>query len=261
MDHYDDRGAARALDDHEDDRAPRVRGRTISVKRLSKRDLELGKLEADELLAGITAQRPRTRAECLPGGPNEARPCPWVSCKHHLALDVNPRTGAIKLNFPALEVWELPETCALDVADRGGITLEEVGEITNLTRERVRQVESRGLASLKPLAALAGLNEDLRERARPDLAPQPGDGTFAEIRTKIHALSQRHAAYARRGAEGTHGRLGILAPAVLEHLRTLAAQESQTRLAERAGVNSKTLAHALAGGAVSDRVRAVLEAL
>jgi len=37
---------------------------------------------------------------------------------------VSARTGAIKLNFPDLEVWEMTETCALDVADRGGTTLE-----------------------------------------------------------------------------------------------------------------------------------------
>ena len=74
------------------------------------------------------------------------RPCPFVSCSHHLYLDVNPQTGAIKLNFPHLEVWEMAETCSLDVADRGGITLEEVGAILNLTRERIRQVEVRGLS-------------------------------------------------------------------------------------------------------------------
>ena len=28
------------------------------------------------------------------------RPCPWVACKHHLYLDVNPETGSIKMNFP-----------------------------------------------------------------------------------------------------------------------------------------------------------------
>ncbi|NVB79179.1 MAG: hypothetical protein HOV81_12330, partial [Kofleriaceae bacterium] len=31
----------------------------------------------------------------------------------------------------------------------GGLTLEEIGLITNLTRERVRQVEVRGLLELK----------------------------------------------------------------------------------------------------------------
>ena len=80
---------------------------------------------------------------------NGPRPCPWASCKHHLFLDVNPETGSIKLNFPDLDVWEMKDTCSLDVADRGGITLEEVGEILNLTRERIRQVEVRGLLKLK----------------------------------------------------------------------------------------------------------------
>jgi len=92
----------------------------ISVKRLSKAELERGRLLFPEDTA---AERPKTRAECLDG----ARPCPFVSCQHHLFLDVSPRTGAIKLNFPDLEVWEMTETCALDVADRGGTTLEEVG--------------------------------------------------------------------------------------------------------------------------------------
>jgi hypothetical protein len=72
-----------------------------------------------------------------------------VSCRYHLYLDVNPETGSVKLNFPDKEVWELEETCALDVAERGGVTLEEVGQIMNLTRERIRQVEVRGLQKLK----------------------------------------------------------------------------------------------------------------
>ena len=35
------------------------------------------------------------------------------------------------------------------MADKGGITLEEVGAILNLTRERIRQVEVRGLHKIK----------------------------------------------------------------------------------------------------------------
>ena len=92
----------------------------------------------------MDVDRPVARGECV--GPGV---CPFIACKHHLYLDVNEETGSIKINFPDLEVWEMADTCALDVADRGGITLEEVGEIVNLTRERIRQVEVQGLLKLK----------------------------------------------------------------------------------------------------------------
>lgn len=138
----------------ETQRKYRVRARTISIKRLSKRELERGRM----LFPETEYERPTTRAACL-HGPHAERPCPFVSCKHHLYLDVNDRTGSIKLNFPDLEVWELPETCALDIADRGGITLEEVGEIMNLTRERIRQLETRGLAKLKALREMGSLSD------------------------------------------------------------------------------------------------------
>ena len=67
-------------------------------------------------------------------------------------------TGSIKINFPDKEPWDLEDTCALDVAERGGITLEEVGAILNLTRERIRQVEVRGLLKLKMASALEGFD-------------------------------------------------------------------------------------------------------
>ncbi len=122
-------------------RRTRPRSKTIAMKRLTREELRLGAL----MYPPVDIPRPTTRAECR----EEARPCPWVACKHHLYLDINPETGSIKINFPDLEPWELQHTCALDVAERGGITLEEVGEIMNLTRERIRQVEVRGLLKLK----------------------------------------------------------------------------------------------------------------
>lgn len=125
-------------------RRSRPRSKTIAMKRLTREELRVGAL----LYPPVDIPRPATRMECQEEGA-ENRPCPWVACKHHLYLDVNPETGSIKINFPDLEPWELSHTCALDVADRGGITLEEVGEIMNLTRERIRQVEVRGLLKLK----------------------------------------------------------------------------------------------------------------
>jgi hypothetical protein len=122
-------------------RRTRPRSKTIAMKRLTRDELRQGAL----MYPPVDIPRPSSRAECR----EEMRPCPWVACKHHLYLDINPETGSIKINFPDLEPWELKHTCALDVAERGGITLEEVGEIMNLTRERIRQVEVRGLLKLK----------------------------------------------------------------------------------------------------------------
>ena len=134
----------------DDEAAERKRSKTMSRKEMA-RDLRRRRLTGDvdpeegELLKVIESTRPKTRADCI----NGPRPCLFVSCKHNLYLDVNPETGSIKLNFPDKEIWELEHTCALDVAEKGGITLEEVGAIMNLTRERIRQVETRGLMKLR----------------------------------------------------------------------------------------------------------------
>ncbi len=132
-------------------RRSRARARTISIRRLSKAELNRGK----ELYPETDYWKPEMRSECR----DMERPCPFVSCKYHLYIDVHPVRGSIKLNFPDLDVWEMNETCALDVADRGGITLEEVGEIMNLTRERVRQVETAGLSKLDGFEAVDRLKD------------------------------------------------------------------------------------------------------
>jgi hypothetical protein len=146
-----------------------VRARTISVKRMTKRELELGRMMFPEM----NYWQPRRRSECA----EAPRPCPFVSCQHHLFVDVSPRTGAIKLNFPDLEVWQMGESCALDVADRGGTTLEDVGAIMNLTRERIRQVEVRALAKLQAVRGMDVLREFVDEgpegrRRLPDLTAE-----------------------------------------------------------------------------------------
>jgi hypothetical protein len=55
------------------------------------------------------------------------------------------------------------ESCALDVADRGGTTLEDVGAIMNLTRERIRQVEVKALAKLEALRDMSFLRDFVDE--------------------------------------------------------------------------------------------------
>ncbi|MBT8430112.1 MAG: DNA-binding protein [Gammaproteobacteria bacterium] len=90
-------------------------------------------------------QRPRTRADCIDG----PRPCPWAGCRYHLAVDVRPSTGGLCLHFGPDDWDQSADTCALDVADRGPQTLEDVASLFNLTRERVRQIEFRALRRLQ----------------------------------------------------------------------------------------------------------------
>jgi len=155
-----------------------VRARTISVKRMTKRELEIGRM----LYPEVDYWKPRARSECADG----PRPCPYVSCQHHLYIDVSPRTGAIKLNFPDLEVWEMGESCALDVSDRGGTTLEDVGAIMNLTRERIRQVEVKALAKLEALRDMSDLKDFVDEgpvgkRRLPRLSKADLEGIDGEV--------------------------------------------------------------------------------
>jgi len=57
-------------------------------------------------------------------------------CRYHLWWEVR------KLN-------DLPEeSCALDVAESGPLTLDEVGQLLRVTRERIRQIQAIALSHL-----------------------------------------------------------------------------------------------------------------
>ncbi len=108
-----------------------VRSKTEPLDRMSKRQLAVLLADSPE-----PYQRPRRRSDCVTG----LRPCPFVGCKYNLYLDVH-GSGNLLLNFPDIGPEQMGESCALDIASRGGATLESVGEWLNVTRERVRQLE------------------------------------------------------------------------------------------------------------------------
>jgi len=122
-------------------RARSVKALTINFARLP---LSI-QARARQLYPDTGHWRPQTRADCR----GVARPCPYVSCRHHLYLDVPRRTGALKLNFPDIEPHEMADSCSLDVADRGPQSLCDCGDMLNITRERTRQIEVMGMAKIK----------------------------------------------------------------------------------------------------------------
>jgi len=124
----------------------------------------------------VAPKRPKTRAQCE----NGPRPCPWYGCKYHLGLDVE-ATGTIRFNLPSdgdrktkrgkyfteqrlghltpktiktiddqlLTRFSETPTCALDVANDGGLSLDAVGSLLGVTRERTRQIELVAIRKLR----------------------------------------------------------------------------------------------------------------
>ena len=135
-------------------RSQKTQGRSFSIAEYDRASLANHCLGIDEDDAGdeLDVQRPRKRGDC------SVRPCPWVGCRHHLAIEVS-HIGSLKVNRH-LELDQLEETCSLDVAERGGTKLREVGEILNMTRERVRQIETRALIKVAAIARSFGIRED-----------------------------------------------------------------------------------------------------
>lgn len=132
--------------------------KTLAVRRITQAELAAGRAELQALGANESYNRPKTRGDCA----QVPRPCPYVACKYSLYLDVS-ETGSIILNFPHLAPGQMPadQSCALDLADRGAMTLEDIAVVTNLTRERIRQVELRALLRrARPTAIAMGLGPD-----------------------------------------------------------------------------------------------------
>ncbi len=98
-----------------------------------------------------------TRGACrkLPG------PCPHAMCRFNLTTERRDNRGAkpAQMQLPVVR-----EACALEAAERGGMTLEEIAIRLSLTRERVRQIE---LGALKKLWAQLGADDREHESAQP----------------------------------------------------------------------------------------------
>lgn len=88
--------------------------------------------------------RPTSREQCQDG----VRPCPWVSCRYNLYLDVR-ADGILRLNFPDREPEEMTASCALDLAEDGPRTLDQVATLMGISRERARQIEEGAMNQVR----------------------------------------------------------------------------------------------------------------
>ena len=161
--------------------------RPATLDRLRQRITEFhgGELSDEQWTAGPPAEpatppapaierdpeAPRTRADCRGG----IRPCPWIGCEHHLLVSVTERGlpvvagrtysttgGPGRVDWEAVEAQVMDAlenaeatgraTCAADVADLGGQTLDQVGKVLGVTRERVRQIEGVAMRKVRESA-------------------------------------------------------------------------------------------------------------
>jgi hypothetical protein len=117
--------------------------------------------------------RPRTRGECL----EEARPCPWVGCRHHLLLELpasgkrdpglvrnlkRTQTGRRLVLKPSaaaeiVRAWiddavedlaAMTSGCSLDEADRGAQARMAVAGHVGLSRESIRVERRAAIAAV-----------------------------------------------------------------------------------------------------------------
>lgn len=122
----------------------------------------------------LLASKPATFGDCLSEGWGEHDPCPFVSCRHHLIWAKSthvPGSPESMEDIENVDVYELEGTCALRMS-REEMTLEEVGKFFEVTRERIRQIESKGKRRAKLLASKLRdgfLLIEGREVSRPDL--------------------------------------------------------------------------------------------
>lgn len=78
------------------------------------------------------------RRNCLA---RSERPCPYMGCEWHL-------WNAVSDSMRRNGYHNMPETCVLDVTDRGEQSQDEVAAIIGVTRQRIEQDETAALRKL-----------------------------------------------------------------------------------------------------------------
>lgn len=97
----------------------------------------------------LISQYKLTKGRCL----KCSEPCKDLKCRHHLYAD--------------LKLWQIAAaapcsvTCTIKLGTLGGMTLDDVGLYLGMTRERIRQIESKALTKLSGALTRQGFSAEL----------------------------------------------------------------------------------------------------
>lgn len=99
--------------------------------------------------------RPKRRLDCLPGGINGVRPCPWASCAEHMIHILPPEL----VNDPRFRIDLMSQSCVLDVADglttlegekQDGVPVQALGQIIFMRPKDIEELTTKALQKLGP---------------------------------------------------------------------------------------------------------------
>ena len=102
---------------------------------------------------------PVTRGDCI----DAQRPCPYVSCKWHLLTTIASDGRMYKArDFDERDpdsivaaLVEMSETCTLDVADKGGMSEEEIGDIYGVSADKMKRDSMTAVARARARIMMA----------------------------------------------------------------------------------------------------------
>lgn len=103
--------------------------------------------------------KPTYRNSCL----SFPRPCCFITCSFHMLWAFH--SHELKNLFTHSDddivnhLFSLKATCVLDIADKGGVTLEEIAIVLDVSRERIRQIID-GSQSNRTIGAIDKLQQN-----------------------------------------------------------------------------------------------------
>jgi len=143
----------------------------------------LGEIYCVPCGSAVVAELPTvTRADCkdLP------RPCPHTACRYHMTNEAPAGVGHPNSRTHKADV------CVADLLDAEPHphTLDEIGELFGVTRERIRQIQAKALRKLKRACIQEGIDPDAFIRALPTWYMV--SGSHSEHQKRRHEWNQKN---------------------------------------------------------------------